>query len=233
VTAGGREPRTGIMGGTFDPIHVGHLDAAAAARTALGLDEIWLMPSGVPPHRMAAPAASVYHRLAMVALAAEERPGLVASDFEASAAGPSYTSDTLARLAATGRQPWQIFFITGADAFVEIATWRDYPAILDRAHFAVVSRRGMPVEAIAGRMPALRSRLIPASAATEAALAGRRSMAVFLVDAPTCDVSSTDIRGRAAAGRSLAGLVPAAVEDYIRQHGLYGPSSTADDLHDD
>lgn len=232
MTAGGREPRTGIMGGTFDPIHVGHLDAASAARAALGLDEIWLVPARVPPHRMAAPRASVYHRLAMIGLAAGERPGLVASDLEVHASGPSYTSDTLARLAATGRQPWQIFFITGADAFVEIATWRDYPGLLDRAHFVVVSRPGAPVPTLAARLPALAPRLIPPGADTESALAGRRSTAVILVDAPTTDVSSTDIRARVAAGRSLAGLVPATVERYIRQHGLYGPSSTADDLHD-
>lgn len=233
MTGGEREARTGIMGGTFDPIHVGHLDAAVAARAALGLDEVWLVPARVPPHRMAATRASVYHRLAMVGLAARERPGLVASDLEVNAPGPSYTSDTLARLAATGLPPWQIFFITGADAFVEIATWRDYPEILDRAHFAVVSRPGVPVAALAGRLPALASRMIPADAAARTARAGARSTAVWLVDAPTPAVSSTDIRGRAAAGRSLAGLVPAAVEEYIRQHGLYGPSSTADDLHDD
>jgi len=233
VTAGGREPRTGILGGTFDPIHVGHLDAALAAHAALGLDEVWLMPARVPPHRMAAPGASVYHRLAMVALAAAERPGLVPSDFEATAPGPSYTSATLDRLAGTGRQPWQIFFITGADAFVEIATWRDYPAILDRAHFAVVSRPGVPVATLAGRLPALASRLIPADAAARVAREEPGSTAVFLVDAPTTAVSSTDIRRRAAAGQSLAGLVPAAVEAYIREHGLYAPSSTADDLHDD
>ncbi len=233
MTADEREPRTGIMGGTFDPIHVGHLDAAMAAQAALGLDEIWLVPAHVPPHRMAAPRASIRHRLAMVGLAAEGRPGLIASDLEARAPEPSYTSDTLARLAETGRQPWQIFFITGADAFVDIATWRDFPEILDRAHFVVVSRPGVPLATLAGRLPMLASRMVPQGAATGAALEGRRSTAVLLVDAPTTDVSSTDIRDRAAAGRSLAGLVPAAVERYIRQHGLYGPSSTADDLHDD
>lgn len=233
MTGEGREPRTGIMGGTFDPIHVGHLDAAAAARATLGLDEIWLMPARVPPHRMAAPRASVYHRLAMVALAAEGRPGLVASDLEVSAPGPSYTSATLTRLAGTGRQPWQIFFICGADAFAEIATWRDYPEILDRAHFVVVARPGLPVAALGSRLPALAHRMVPPGGATEAALVGGHSTAVFLVDAPTSDVSSTDIRDRAVAGRSLAGLVPAAVEDYIRRYGLYGPSTTADDLHDD
>jgi len=220
------------MGGTFDPIHVGHLDAALAAQAALDLDETWLMPSRVPPHKMAAPRASVYHRLTMVGLAAEGRPGLVASDLEVKAPGPSFTHDTLVRLAATGRQPWQIFFITGADAFVDIATWRDYPAILDRAHFVVVSRPGVNVATLAGRLPALASRMVPPGAAVPA-LTERRSTAVFLVDAPTTDVSSTDIRRRAAAGRSLAGLVPDAVERYIRQHGLYGPVSTADDLHEE
>jgi len=233
VTAERHAARTGIMGGTFDPIHLGHLDAAVAARAALGLDEVWLMPARLPPHRMAEPRASVYHRLAMVRLAADLHAGLVASDLEVNAPGPSYTSATLDRLAGMGWQPWQIFFITGADAFVEIATWRDYPGLLDRAHFVVVSRPGVAVSALASRLPALAPRLIAPGAGAEAARARSGSTAVFLIDAPTADVSSTDIRARAATGRPLAGMVPAAVEHYIRQHGLYGPSSTADDLHDD
>ena len=233
MTTGGREVRTGIMGGTFDPIHLGHLDAAAAAQALLGLDEVWLVPARVPPHRMAAPRASVYHRLAMVALAAEGRPGLVASDLELEAPGPSYTSATLARLGGSGLRPWQIFFITGADAFLEIATWRDYPHILDRAHFVVVSRPGHVAAAIAGRLPALAPRIIPPGTDIDADLGRRQSTAVILIDARTTDVSSTDIRRRAAGGESLSGLVPATVEAYIRRHELYGPSSTAGDLHDD
>lgn len=227
-----RAARTGVLGGTFDPIHVGHLDVADAARAALALDEVWLVPARVPPHRVAGPSASVYHRFAMVAIAAEGRLGLVASDLEVQAPGPSFTSATLGRLAATGRRPWQLFFITGADAFEEITTWRDYPDILDRAHFVVVSRPGTPVASLRRRLPALASRMIAPGADLERRLAEGGATAIFLLDAATADVSSTDIRRRAARGGSLAGLVPPGVETYIRGHRLYAVGSPADDLHE-
>jgi nicotinate-nucleotide adenylyltransferase len=227
-----REGRTGILGGTFDPIHLGHLDAADAARTALDLDEVWLVPSHLPPHRVAGPRASVYHRFAMTALAAETCRGLVASDLELRLSGPSYTSATLRRVADTGRQPWQLFFITGADAFEEIATWRDYPRILDDAHFVVVSRPGWPVTALRHRLPEVAPRMVALGAQAETVLARRGQTAVFLVEAKTTAVSSTAVRDRAARGDSLAGLVPAAVEAYIHRHALYSSIARAGDLHD-
>jgi nicotinate-nucleotide adenylyltransferase len=124
--------RIGLLGGTFDPIHVGHMAAAAAARTTLQLDEVLLLTSNVPPHRPQ-PAASVHHRFAMVALAAQDDERLRASDIELLAPGPSYTSATLERLHAHGYAPSQLFFIAGADAFADIATWRHYPDFLDAA----------------------------------------------------------------------------------------------------
>jgi nicotinate-nucleotide adenylyltransferase len=180
----------GILGGTFDPIHAGHLAAAVAARQALGLAEILLVPSHHPPHRPAQPRTSAYHRFAMVALAAQDDEGLLASDVELVADGPSYTSRTLARLHARGLAASQIFFITGADAFAEIATWANYPAILDLAHFAVVSRPGHPAPALSEEMPALAGRMRVAGTAG----AGDLATIIHLVDARTPDVSSTGIR---------------------------------------
>jgi nicotinate-nucleotide adenylyltransferase len=231
VTSSARPARTGLIGGTFDPVHLGHLDAAEAARLALSLDEVLLVPARQPPHRQAGPYASIYHRLAMVTLAVERRPGLVASDLELHTPGPSYTSATLARFIEAGRRPWQIFFITGADAFAEIATWRDYPDLLDRAHFVVVSRPGTPAITLRQRLPTLASRMIGPDARFDARLQPPGSPAIFLVDAPTCAVSSTEIRRLVSSGGSIAGLVPDAVADYIRRHDLYS-STTADDLHD-
>ena len=132
MTKVGHIERLGLLGGTFDPIHMGHLDAAVAARSALALDEVWLVPSRVPPHRHERPHSSPFHRFAMVALAVQEADHLVASDLELGVDGPSYTSGTLERLAAAGWAPWQLFFITGADAFAEIDTWMNYPALLDQ-----------------------------------------------------------------------------------------------------
>src|SRR5574338_423363 len=112
--------RIGILGGTLDPIHQGHLDTALAARQALALDRVIILPSRVPPHRPQQPLASRYHRFAMTALAVNGIDGLAASDMELCAPGPSYTADTLSRYhAASGMAASQIFFITGADAFAE------------------------------------------------------------------------------------------------------------------
>lgn len=208
--------RLGILGGTFDPIHAGHVDAARAAESTLGLTEVLIVTSHTPPHRPQ-PLASPYHRFAMVALVVAERSRWRASDLELGAAAPSYTSCTLDRLLAVGYFPTELFFIVGADAFAEIESWRDYPSIFDRAHFAVVSRPGLRVADLARRLPALAPRMIPVS--NVAVASGATS--IFLIDVPTADVSSTAIRSRRAAGESIAGLVPSAVRQHIEQHGLY------------
>ena len=218
--------RVGILGGTFDPVHVGHIETARAARRALHLDSVTLMPSRVPPHRQHGPSASPYHRFAMAALTAAEDDGLTVSDDELCADGPSYTALTLERLAGRGLPPSQIFFITGADAFAEIETWYRYPAVLDLAHFIVIGRPGTPAAAIAARLPQLGSRLREAGPD----LAVPPQPAVFLVDAATPDVSSTDIRRRLRAGDRVTGLVPPAVERHIARHGLYQSLHTADHL---
>jgi nicotinate-nucleotide adenylyltransferase len=223
--------RVGVLGGTFDPVHAGHLDSARAAHLALKLDAVWLMPARVPPHRSEAPHASAYHRFAMLALAVLDLPGLAASDLELRAPAPSYTAHTLRRLAALGHDPLQLFFITGADAFAEIATWRDYPHMLDSAHFLVISRPGCPVATLRGRLPDLASRMIDLEP-EGAPVSTLARPAVFLLDVPTTDVSSTEIRRRIGADEALGNLVPAPVERHIRRHHLYAPrAAAADDLH--
>ena len=133
---------------------VGNLDAASAADAALGLTDLWMVPSETPPHR-AQPIASSYHRFAMVALAVNGHPTWRASDIELSAALPSYTAATLDRLHALGYTTRELFFVVGADAFAEIGNWKDFPSILDRAHFAVVSRTGFSANEMPRRLPAL------------------------------------------------------------------------------
>src|SRR5215212_3890064 len=161
MTAGAR---LGLLGGTFDPIHAGHVQTAAGAREALALDRVIVLPSRVPPHRQQQPAASRYHRFAMAALAINGVDGLEASDIELCTPGPSYTADTLTRFRErTGLASWQIFFITGADAFAEIETWHRFPDVLGLAHFVVVSRPGFPVDALRERLPALAPRMSPSN----------------------------------------------------------------------
>jgi nicotinate-nucleotide adenylyltransferase len=216
-----KSDRVGVMGGTFDPIHAGHLAAARAATDALGLGRVLFIPLAHPPHRPDIPTASGYHRLAMVRLAVAGTPGWQASDLELERSGPSYTFDTLTALRES-EPASQFFFITGADAFADIATWRRYPDVLDLAHFVVIARTGTTFAGLRARLPAIASRMI---AVSDLPLAERRASrtdpVIFLVDAQTPDVSATDIRRRAAAGVSLAGLVPEAVEAYICTHHLY------------
>jgi len=149
----------GILGGTFDPIHCGHLAAAAAGRDAFNLSRVLVLPSRIPPHRPVQPAASPFHRFAMACLAVSGLPGFEASDDELRAEGPSYTADTLERQLAAGLRPSEIYFITGADAFADIATWKRYPAVLDLANFVVVARPGHAIESLPGRLPALADRM--------------------------------------------------------------------------
>jgi nicotinate-nucleotide adenylyltransferase len=227
--------RIGILGGTFDPIHCGHLDAARAARAALSLDTVRLVPSHIPPHRPIQPIASPFHRFAMTVLAVNPFAGLIASDEELRAAGPSYTAETLVRHHAQGLDPWQIFFITGVDAFAEIETWRRYPAVLDMAQFVVVSRPGYDARELRARL----SRLAPRMRDAQTFDPSARRPSILLLDAPTQDVSSSEIRERLARRAPVSGLIPAAVETHIRKHHLYAPEADAftrapqaDKLHD-
>lgn len=241
VRSGKREDVIGILGGTFDPIHGGHLAVAVAARDALGLDTVKLVPTRTPPHRSRLPYASIYHRFAMTALAALSVEGVEVSDLELDTPGPSYTSMLLERLHGEGYDASHIVFIIGADAFAEIATWHNYPAILNRCHFAVISRPGQQADELRARLPDLADRFItiaphtgaPTGAAAPSVALTSRGPAIFLIGAATPNVSSTEIRERRRAGLSIDGMVPGAVEQYIRRHELYaGAVPTAGHLHE-
>jgi nicotinate-nucleotide adenylyltransferase len=209
--------RLGLLGGTFDPVHVGHLDAIESARAALRLDEVLVIPAHDPPHKPSDPSATAFHRFALIALAIDGRAGCRASDIELAREGPSYTVETFRALHASGWRPSQLFFILGADAFAEIATWREYPAVLDAAHFAVIARPGTTLDVAVARTPDLRARIRRAGDAAPDA----SQTAIFLVEARTRDVSSTTIRARLAARQPIDDLVPAAVARHILAHQLY------------
>jgi len=220
-----RARRLGIFGGTFDPIHLGHLDAGDAACAALSLEAILLIPAHDPPHRPTDPRASVYHRFALVSLAIAGRDAYRVSDMELVRQGPSYTADTLRSLHADGWRASQLFFILGTDAFAEIAAWYGFPSFLDLAHFVVIARPGTTIETAAARTPQLRARMCGAPHVESIADGPTR---IFLVEAQTHDVSSTAIRERLAAGQPIDDLVPAPVARHILKHHLYG---AVDDLH--
>jgi nicotinate-nucleotide adenylyltransferase len=236
--------RIGILGGTFDPFHLGHLAVAHVARTALALDEVRIVPASVPPHRLVQPRASAHHRFAMAALGIANEPvSFVLDEIELTAAGPSYTASTLARLQESGLGATQLFFITGVDAFVEIATWREYPDVLDRAHFVVVSRPGHAVATLHDALPSLVPRMQTITRDETAAVPDLSQPSILLIDAPTPDVSATMVRQRAAAGRPLTDLVPPLVAGHLMRHRLYdsaphfaspaaGPMKAASPLHE-
>jgi nicotinate-nucleotide adenylyltransferase len=216
VAVGALEPRVvppvagrwGILGGTFDPIHHGHLAIAEAAREALGLERVLFVPARQPPHRPNAPGASAEDRAAMVSLAIRGAPGFTLSRLELDRAGPSYTVDTLTALAAlqaAAGTPPDLWFILSAEAFAEFPSWHEAERVLALCRLVVLPREGHPPP----DLPALVARL--------PALAGR----VTLLDGPWIRLSASDVRGRAAAGLSVRYLVPDAVAAYIADHRLY------------
>jgi nicotinate-nucleotide adenylyltransferase len=199
---------TGLLGGTFDPVHLGHLDVARAALQALSLERVVFIPAHIPPHRPQ-PHASAADRLAMVKLAIADEPKFEVSTIELDAAGPSYTAITIDKFTASGYAKDDLCFIAGADAFLGVPKWYGFPELLDKCRFAVVSRPGFPASDIPKQIPALAERL-----------AG-----IFLIDAPTAPVSSTSVRASIDRGAPLAGQVPDAVAGYIDALGLYGRGS--------
>jgi nicotinate-nucleotide adenylyltransferase len=165
----------------------------------------------------------------MAAIAALDEPGWTVSDTELERAGPSFTYDTLQAAHDRGFSASQIFFITGADAFADIATWRRYPDVVDLANFVVVSRPGYDIGALAAKLPALAGRMRTAADFR----AEDRKPLIYLLQATTPNVSSTAVRERLASGASVGGMLPPLVAGHIQQHRLYSTSARANQLHDE
>lgn len=190
-----------MLGGTFDPPHLGHLIVAGEARAQLGLDRVVLVPAGLPPHKPSGPTLSAELRLRLLAAAVRGEPGLTVSRVEIDRPGPSYTADTLEAIAA-GEPGAGLWFILGADQLVKLPTWRDPERILAAARLAIAPRAGVSdVEA-----EALAARVAP----------GRADWLV----SPLIGISSSMVRERMAAGRPIRWLVPPAVEAVLREEGL-------------
>lgn len=209
----------GILGGTFDPIHYGHLRLAEEARARLGLQQILLIPAGQPAHRRP-PVAAGRHRLAMVRLAVEGNPSLEVDTAEIDSLQPSYTVPTLERLRAGVGMQRSLVLVLGADAFLGLPSWHRWRELFGLAHLAVATRPGHDLDA--GAMPAdlageFGQRLAPGREALAASAAGR----VLPFAITPLDISATVIRQTLAAGGSVRYLLPDATLDYIHQHSLY------------
>ena len=221
-------PTIGILGGTFDPIHYGHLRLAAAVRSALGLAQVNMIPAGVPPHR-AAPLASAPDRLAMTELGCKEFPRLKPDDREIRRAGPSYTVVTLQELHNEDRNR-PLALLLGADALQGLAGWHRWQQLFTLAHLVVVERPGTSFD-VAALEPALREQWERRLTTDPTRLSRQLAGSIVRVPVAPQPISATAIRAaleRGAAGRAeLAGLLPATVLAYIDRNQLYRPPTDA------
>ena len=209
--------KTGLfLGGTFDPIHYGHLRALEEVREALGMEQATLIPAGDPPHR-GSPWAPALHRLAMTQVAAAQAPGLQVLSFEVEKSGPSYTIDTVRELRRRDPEGF-LAMVIGMDAFLRFDTWREWEQILKLTHLVVIGRPGWPM----AELPeALRQVLYQRRVEELGQLKGLAAGRIAFHTVTALEISASHIRSLLAAGRSARFLLPNAVLDYIQQHQLY------------
>lgn len=203
--------KIGLYGGSFDPLHEGHLSLVRGLANALMLDRVILMPTGMPPHKVKSSATSAQDRLAMCRLAVENDPLIEVSDYEIKKGGASFTVDTLEVLAAKVPDA-QWFLLMGADMFLTLSSWKRIEDIVKIAALCAVPRDDAPAA------------VLTAYAKTLEAIGAR----CHIVDLPLVEVSSTQIRERVQNDKPLDGLVPTRVESYIRAHGLYKDGADGD-----
>ena len=197
--------RIGIMGGTFDPVHYGHLVAAEGARYSFSLEKVIFVPAGAPPHKPGQLITDPRVRYRMTCLAVASNPFFCASDMEVEREGPSFTIDTVRSVMRRHPQT-RVYFITGADALLEISTWKDFNILLSICNFVAATRPGY-------RLMELKEKLGP--------LPDSLKQNISYMEVPALAISSTDIRQRVREGRPIKYLLPESVENYIFENNLY------------
>jgi nicotinate-nucleotide adenylyltransferase len=217
-----RQKPIGILGGTFDPIHYGHLRLAEEMLELTGLQQIRFIPTGNPPHRDT-PQVSAQHRSAMVQLAIADQPAFVLDEREVRRATKCYTVDTLRELRAELGETQPLCLLMGGDAFLQLNTWHEWERILDLAHIVVGYRPGFTLEkrihsATAKLRQHYQQRLCTVGYLSQQAFGGIAELAI-----PKLEISATLIRSRVAEKRTIRYLLPASVANYIYQHHLYIP----------
>jgi nicotinate-nucleotide adenylyltransferase len=220
----------GLFGGSFDPIHRGHLALARAAANRYSLRQVLFVPANVPPHKQKQPLTAFIHRYAMAALATQDEKHFVASLLEAAGAdskagGVNYSIDTVQRVKQTLKKSDRLFFLVGIDAFRDVAKWHEARALLAECDFIVASRPGFSLRDVAESLP---EELRPPAAVTrpfhkqpakgDLVLPG---VALHLLEGVHQNISATTIRAAAAQGKALTRWLDPRVADYIRKHGLY------------
>lgn len=201
----------GIMGGTFDPIHLGHLLAAEEARVEYDLEEVIFVPAGCPPHKSKDQVSHGEHRYMMTVIATINNPYFRISPIEMEASSPAYTIHTVQRFRQELGPGHNLFFITGADAILDIDTWKGCDELLDLCNFIALTRPGYPLYHLENRLGLTRSDL-------------REKIQILSI--PGIGISSTEIRRRARQGRTIKYMTPAGVEQYILKNRLYREEKT-------
>jgi nicotinate-nucleotide adenylyltransferase len=213
--------RAAIYGGTFDPVHNGHLKVARGVQKLFGLDEVILMPAYVPPHKRGAGITSAFHRFAMLALATEHDEGVTISTAELDQPDRPYAVDTVAYMQETLGSDCRLFFVMGADSWSEITTWREWRRLLTMCDHLVVTRPGyeLPTDDVRGKVVDVRGKN---NVAIQAIVEASQSPQVFVTDTVFEDVSATAIRAAAKNGQAeLTNMVPREVAHYIEKYELY------------
>jgi nicotinate-nucleotide adenylyltransferase len=212
--------RLGILGGTFDPIHLGHLRAAEEIGEALSLEKVFLIPSASPPHKTEVPISPFHHRLAMARLGAGDSSLLEATDLEGRRPGPSYSIETLRQFQMNFKGDVELFFLMGSDAFLEIKSWREYPALFEYANFVIMKRSGVESHRLDALLQSLEPQ-VKKDLERDFYTTATGKILVFITTA-VMDISSTRIRKMVSEGKSIRFLVPESVREYIMSEGLYG-----------
>ena len=197
----------GVMGGTFDPVHNGHLIVAEEAKARLDLSEVVFVPAGRPWQKADRAISAAEHRLEMVRLATADKPYFKLATLDIERAGPSYTIDTISELRTHIDSKDELFFILGWDSLVELPQWRDASQLVTLSYLVAAPRPGYPrpdLKVLEAEIPGISARVV-------------------IMDKPEIDISATDIRQRLAGGLSIHHLVPEPVTEYIRQNKLYLP----------
>ena len=211
--------RVALYGGTFDPVHLGHLEIARGVSELFEMQKVLLVPALIAPHKQTRVVTPAIHRFAMLALATQADPRLFVSTFELEAPDRRYTVDTVAHFQSTFGDSSELFFIMGADSWSEITTWREWERLLSMTNHIVVTRPGY--EPVTTHVGAISERIVDVRGSQSPPI--ERAKKIYLTDVVMKDVSATNIRRLASEGRTeeLTGLVPGPVLEYIKKYGIY------------
>lgn len=219
--------RTGLFGGTFNPVHFGHLRSAYEVQARFSLDSVCFIPAAIPPHKEPSSVADAKDRLEMIRMAVSDYPGFCVSDVELKRSGPSYTIDTVKHFMATRTEPTLFYLIVGLDAFLEINTWKSFKELFRLVPFIVMTRPGLSCRDSGDKLTALYDFFNAeisdgySFSSQDSCYIHETNQPVYVFEVSRMDISSTKIRELTGKGESICFLTPANVELFIKSRGLY------------